>query len=297
MQRTRRRQWTQAAALSSAVVAASTLLPLATLACDLHAVSDFSLNLTGATGHSTDPTINNYVSSILADVQSVQFNTTDTYIRTTGVPSHDVGPFPGNPNHPQNQNFLFRVPRSPAAQNGNHTSTSLGPIGFMVNGVAFFNASDGHSYNNLGIWNQNANVVEAASFDAGMGHPQQSGVYHYHQQPVLLRKQLGDDGTHHSPLLGFAFDGFPVYGPYGYANVDGTGGVERIDSSYAVRNITLRTTKPDGTQLSQNQYGPPVSSTYPLGYYLEDYAYTAGSGDLDQYNGRFTSTPEYPNGT
>jgi hypothetical protein len=52
---------------------------------------------------------------------------------------------------------------------------------------------------------------------------------------------------------------------------------KRIDSSYAVRNITLRTTKPDGTQLSQNQYGPPVSSTYPLGYYLEDYAYTAGS--------------------
>jgi hypothetical protein len=40
-----------------------------------------------------------------------------------------------------------------------------------------------------------------------------------------------------------------------------------------------------------------VSATYPLGYYLEDYSFTAGAGDLDQYNGRFAVTPEYPNGT
>src|SRR5206468_12998933 len=58
-----------------------------------------------------------------------------------------------------------------------------------------------------------------------------------------------------------------------------------------------RTTKPDGTALSANQYGPAVSATYPLGYHLEDYSFNSGSGDLDQYNGRFTTTPEYPEGT
>jgi len=227
----------------------------------------------------------------------VRYTSSNTYVNATGVPSHSVGPFTGNPNNVANQNSLYRVPRSPLEQSGTKTSTSLGAIGFMVNGVAFFNASDGMSYLNKGIWNQNANVVEAPSFDAGMGHPQQSGQYHYHQQPLGLRKQLGDDGTHHSPLLGFAFDGFPVYGPYGYANTDGTGGVTRITSSYQLRNITTRTTKPDGTVLTSTNYGPAVSTQYPLGYYLEDYTYSAGSGMLDAYNGRFTITPEYPQGT
>ncbi|MBK9287342.1 MAG: YHYH protein [Flavobacteriales bacterium] len=42
----------------------------------------------------------------------------------------------------------------------------------------------------------------------------------------------------------------------------------------------------------------PLSlSQYPLGAFIEDYAYVAGSGDLDEHNGRFTVTPEYPTGT
>jgi hypothetical protein len=110
-------------------------------------------------------------------------------------------------------------------------------------------------------------------------------MYHYHQQPALLRQQFGDDGSHHSPLLGFAFDGFPVYGPYGYANTDGTGGIDRMEPSYRLRNLTTRTN------------GPAVSTTFPLGYYVEDYEYVAGVGDLDAYNGRFAITPEYPAGT
>ncbi len=101
----------------------------------------------------------------------------------------------------------------------------------------------------------------------------------------------------HSALLGYAFDGYPLYGPYAYQNADGTGGVTRMRSSYATRNITVRETLPDGTVLTPSQYGPPVSATYPLGYYAEDYEYVAGSGDLDQYNGRFAVTPEYPAGT
>ena len=77
-------------------------------------------------------------------------------------------------------------------------------------------------------------------------------------------------------------------------------------SSYALRtdNTTTRTSLPAWAQTYQNlttltssQYGPGVSSTYPLGRYIEDYNYTAGSGDLDQYNGRFCVTPDFPAGT
>ena len=150
------------------------------------------------------------------------------------------------------------------------------------------------SYNNLDIWHQNAIVVEAASFDSCLGHPAPMGRYHHHQNPRCLYTA---GASSHSPLLGYAFDGYPIYGPYAYANTDGTGGIVRIRTSYRLRNITQRTTLPDGTVLSPSQYGPPVSSTYPLGYYVEDFEYVAGLGDLDTYNGRTTVTPEYPAST
>ena len=44
------------------------------------------------------------------------------------------------------------------------------------------------------------------------------------------------DSTQHSPLIGFAYDGFPIYGAYGYKNTDGTGGVARIKSGYSLKN-------------------------------------------------------------
>jgi len=179
-----------------------------------------------------------------------------------------------------------------------------------------------------GVWRRDANTIygEAYTFDPCYAHQPGNGEYHYHENPVCLRYQLGDNitgtnvgtasatftestGTHtHSPILGWAFDGNPVYGPYGYSTC-GTGaatsGVRRIESSYALRtdNTTTRTSLPAWAQtyqgittLTSSQYGPAVSSTYPLGRYIEDYAYTAGSGDLDQFNGRFCPTPDFPNG-
>jgi len=100
----------------------------------------------------------------------------------------------------------------------------------------------------------------------------------------------------HSPLLGFAFDGFPIYGAYGYQDTLGLGTIVRMKSSYSLRNITTRTTYSDGTDVVD---GPPVSSTFPLGWYREDYEYIAHPNDasyLDIHNGRFCVTPEYPNG-
>jgi hypothetical protein len=112
----------------------------------------------------------------------------------------------------------------------------------------------------------------------------------------LLEAMLRDSGRH-SPLLGFALDGYPVYGPWGFANADGSGGLRRMRSSYRKRAIAERTAWADGTPLTAGQSGPPVSADYPLGTFAEDYEFVAGSGDLDQFNGRFAVTPEYPQGT
>jgi hypothetical protein len=104
------------------------------------------------------------------------------------------------------------------------------------------------------------------------------------------------DSMHHSPLIGFAYDGFPIYGAYGFKNVDGTGGISRIKSGYSLRNITERTTHADGTDVDD---GPSVDETYFLGYFREDYGHVASAEEdvLDVHNGRFCVTPAYPDGT
>jgi hypothetical protein len=242
------------------------------------------LNWNGSTGYSGLP----------ADVQRIQYSANNVYVNSSDIPLYSIGPWPTDPNTPTNQNFLFRIPRAPVENLGTKTATPLGVIGFWINGVAIFNALDAMSYLNQNVWHQNAVVVEAESFDACLGHPAPGGVYHHHQHPVCLDPA---DSTQHSPIFGYAFDGFPVYGPYGYALPDGNGGVARMRSSYRLRSITQRHTLPNGTVLAPSQYGPDVSPTYPLGYYVEDFEYVSGLGDLDAYNGRFAVTPEYPSGT
>ena len=232
--------------------------------------------------------------NILADVQLVRYSANYVYVNSTGIPAFSIGPWPGNPNIPTNQNFVFKIARSPAVNTETKTSTQLGPIAVWINGDAVFNALDGFSYNNQNIWHRNAIVAEATSFDQCLGHPAPGGVYHNHQNPRCL---YSADSTHHSPLLGYAFDGYPIYGPYGFVNTNGTGGITRIQSTYRFRNITQRQTLPDGTVLQPSQYGPEVSTTFPLGLYAEDFEYVNGLGALNQYNGRTGVTPEYPGGT
>ncbi len=175
------------------------------------------------------------------------------------------------------------------------------------------------------IWQRNAFYGEAQTFDACIGHQPGNGTYHHHANPVCLRAQLGDNielvrSTRigdiykekpapyaHSPILGWAFDGFPIYGPYGYSDSkDAKSAVRRMASGYRVRNITERTSLPDwalpihngvSQQLTAAQYGPKISTLYPIGRYLEDHEWVQSVGDLDQYNGRLTVTPEYPQGT
>ena len=176
-----------------------------------------------------------------------------------------------------------------------------------------------------GIWLRNAYFGEASTFDGCLGHQPGSGQYHHHADPVCLRAQLNDNlqvvrtsrngATYqektapwtHSPILGWAYDGFPIYGPYGYSDpTNASSAVKRLQPGFQLRNIAARTTLPDwvtplhagvAQQLTSSQYGPAISATYPLGRYLEDFEFVAGLGDLDIYNGRFSVTPEFPQGT
>ena len=103
-----------------------------------------------------------------------------------------------NPNTIQEQTFVFRIPLNPV-EAGNKQNTWLGAIGVAVNGVVIFNQYAGPDQ---------PLTNEIDSFDQYNGHPQQTGVYHYHIEPLYL---TGNNGP--SSLIGFLLDGFPVYGP------------------------------------------------------------------------------------
>ncbi len=265
------------------LIAAVLMLPGTNALADPPEIASWIINRTGYTGYG----------GLESDVQLVQYSAGNVYVSSSSIPAYGIGPWPGNPNTATDQNYTFRITRTPAVNAGPKTATPMGPIALLVNGVVAFNARDGRSWNNANIWHQDAVVVEGPSFDDCEGHPAPGGAYHHHLNPRCL---YTPDSTQHSPLIGYAFDGYPIYGEYGWANSNGSGGMQRMRSSYRLRAITTRTTLPDGTVLSAAQYGPPVSETYPLGYYIEDWEYVPGLGDLDPYNGRSTVTPEYPAG-
>lgn len=286
-------------------------------------------NTTGIIGRhyvSGNPTPIN--DAVLANVQTVQYSANWSYITTNGIPAYITGPFlDGNPSLATSQNAaIFKFPLNPTQNTGTPTATTGGNIGLFKNGVALFDYRDGASYKSStgsnaggplggtgdGIWNRDAVVAERIGFDCSKAHPAM-GNYHHHQNPSAFNLDLTvistvcntypSDGLYvidtsqHSPLIGFAYDGFPIYGAYGYANADGTGAIVRMKSGYQLRNISVRTHYADGTNVTD---GPAVSATFPLGMYREDYEWVSHPGDasyLDVHNGRFCITPEYPLGT
>ena len=230
--------------------------------------------------------------SLECNVQSVYYTSDSAYISCSSIPGYVIGPWTANPNVPADMNFVCKFPVAPTVNTGTKTNVGLGVIGLWKNGVSVFNAKDGKYWNNAtqqmvnGItfsgWNRNALYWEGISFDSCKGHPGPNSNYHHHVTPKCLYNQF--DSTNHAPLLGFAWDGFPIYRPYTYTNTNGTGAIKRMKSSYVL------------TTSGSRSLGPPVNSTYPWGSMCEDYVYSAGAGDLDQYNGRFGNTPEYPGG-
>lgn len=280
---------------------------------------------------------------VYAGVREIYSAANWVYIRSSGLASYVMGPWYLNaaktqlfPNYPANSRVTYRIPRT-ATIPTMKTLTGLGAIGYFVNGVALFDNRDAFYWNGSsevqgnGLWNRDAYVNEAVTFDAALAH-QAGANHHYHANPIALRHQLGDyvdynaasnrysesanSPLRHSPIVAWVRDGFPIYGPYGYSNpTNAASGVRRMISGFVSRTNVVtsgRTTLPQwaaraynrSASLAANEFGPNVSAQYPLGRYLEDNDYCGDVGethgvqfDLDEYNGRWSVTPEFPNGT
>ena len=101
---------------------------------------------------------------------------------------------------------------------------------------------------------------------------------------LILEEDIEKNSINHSPIIGWSYDGSPIYGPYGYTKSDG-GPIKILESGYSA---SLSTERPNPLTSSEQEI-------YPLGFFVEDYSHQPDK-DLDEHNGRFCKTPEYPNG-
>ena len=137
-------------------------------------------------------------------------------LTSKNLPNHPTAKFPGfNPSYIQEMTRTYRLPLAPTinpaavamtANDGNH-ALPMGPVGIAVNGVVFFNPFD-------------AGMRDASNImDYCCGHPNPDNQYHYHKYPICVNTPFVDKGDAPSQVIGFAWDGLPIYGPYQAAGV------------------------------------------------------------------------------
>ncbi|MEM6269469.1 MAG: YHYH protein [Bacteroidota bacterium] len=266
---------------------------------------------------STDPAVINWIRNTTGDlylgdstdVISVWYNNNFVYVVTNQVPSYYGGLTWASSSafSAIADRTIFRLDLTPSPATTN--DAVAGFVGIWLNGTIVASPGDGQYYdpNNQGLteWARIAWYFEGLIFsgqtpspwgdlDETYGHATPQGVYHYHVYNNQMIANVADS-SQHSEIIGFAFDGYPIYGPYGYSDPnDASSGITRMKTSYQVRNITNRNFLPGG---GTSTNPPPINTNYPVGCFIEDYEYSASSGDLDEHNGRFCITPDYPTGT
>jgi hypothetical protein len=249
--------------------------------------------------------------SVLCDYSGSMFNTSPSVhaiaswrwscwdaerrLSSNGLPDHAVGTFP----NPDNPNTLSPRIVSAALALTPVLTTQISarsgprvPMGFVLNGVKLDPGTAGTCDDtgsacalgpSPGHWNIEALGQSHFRFgmDSSNGHVQPGGAYHYHGVPEGFVAKLNKGQA--MTLIAWALDGFPIYARYGYSvAADARSPVKVMRGSYALKAV------PDPQR-------PPVSQ-FAMGSFTQDYEYRAGSGDLDECNGRFGVTPEFPTG-
>ncbi|SHK28882.1 YHYH protein [Rubritalea squalenifaciens DSM 18772] len=301
---------------------------------------------------------------VYADIQAIYSSSSWVYVRYSGLSSHTMGPWlkPDGSQFlfwPVNQAGIHRFPRTAQVQAGTKDATGGGYSGLFVNGVAVFNSLDGQAWDGSQIqsqgshtqnsyyWHRNAPVAEAFNFDTGNSHQPPTGIYHSHQNPIALRYQLGDHveenpsftndsdswdfyqektttPSAHSPIIGWAHDGYPIYGPYGYDNPDtestdstirrmvsgfvernGSNGTDRLNANLNVIPIWYAKYREDHFGENYGSYStaertiadsrPSLGQTYPRGTFAQDHEYLGELSGWSQYDGTgsFNSTSHF----
>ena len=224
---------------------------------------------------------------------------------------------PGNFPNSNNSNYIYphmftRNIRLRVGENDNNpTNITVDDIGILANGVILYTVfgvtkipNSDNTGTDISATNFNWNPVHFLSrfgSDNLGGNPDSGGIYHHYDSTFLKKwshaginnlyyystNYKNDIFRHpngHSKILGIMMDGYPLYGPYGHTTAtDNTSIIVRITTSYRIKTVL--------------DIGRPTETDYSRGSFTQDYEFITNLGKLDEYNGRYCKTPEYPNGT
>lgn len=218
------------------------------------------------------------------------------------------GYWPPGPTCPEDQAKQGLFPITPVASSSD-CDTGLSAVGYAINGTSIYNWNDGQSYNSQGVWQTLAPAAEQYDVDICGGHAA-NGDYHHHFYSSCWATAAGETATGHSPVYGFAADGYAVYGPWhdtgvlaqscwkvrDYSAASATGcGVEGERSCLLVDEYN-----PLSGTVSASSNGPTTSGTYTslsqnsfdtvAGFFRQDYYFDSSctseaANNLDEYNG------------
>lgn len=226
-----------------------------------------------------------------ADV-TITATDTDCTIVSNSVPNHDfndesavfAGGAEGSTITAQD-NFEHTVTRSPAFADQPTFLTAQIKNGIFLNGVRLdiisagcYKPTDADADENgevgIGCSSTDPWILDPLSTESKFGadvhnaHTQPGGLYHYHGSPLAMYDLTTGSGA--SPVIGFAADGFPIYGPF-------------FDDGSAIRAAVSGYTVKEGSRGEQSDSEPNPGGNY-TGRYNDDWEFT-NAGDLDECNG------------
>ncbi len=214
---------------------------------------------------------------------SVTMSSTTMTVNSNGIPSHDFASTRGC--CIDEVDYTWSFPLNPVNDSDGtyEMAPDRGAVAVSVDGVPLFGPEDGPGSDAVALEHEYF-VEDRQQIDLGICGAHGAGVtahYHFDANCVHWTPAAGEDmtdyhwskidSTQHSGIIGWAFDGYPIYGMYGW---DDQQNVVMVGSSYQ-----LKATGDDG-------YNG-----------MDDWEYIPGLGDLDECNGRWGPTPEFPEGT
>jgi hypothetical protein len=217
---------------------------------------------------------------------SITIDGTDRVISANSLPQHPTGLFPvrrddpaykidRNPNSIAEQDVLLRLPVDPEIVEP--SCLPMGMIGFTLAGAAIFNGLD------AGGRDAAAHEVQ----DSCDGHPERQGQYHYHSYSPCLKDDAGRRGQH-SDIMGYALDGFGIYG------LKGEGGRELRSSDLDTCHGHTHSVMKDGAMQDVYHYHMTADYPYTLGCFMgaAPSVYGLAGGNAVDFNGGPQAPPD-----
>lgn len=147
-------------------------------------------------------------------------SSTTVTVHSNGIPTYQYQAL--TPNGLQAKSYNFTFPRHPTSAANTTAIPLLGNIGVAVNGIPIFGVNEGpmpaaDAYGDA--------VAVSGLLDECGSHSAQQGTFHNHALQVKCLRQSAVTSSQPwndpdpspsvaSPIVGYAFDGFPIYGPY-----------------------------------------------------------------------------------